>query len=165
MDIFAEEPEESKDKALSVHVNNITKRDIIKVADNTVQQVLDGERDALEVIIQAKAIAQVAEKIIEGAKAHAIDEAYKYDRNDRVYHGVKFVIKKVADTWGFDHCDEWLDLEEKIRSLSLAKKRLEKKMVNAYNGVPEFFENGLPVPPARIAEYKGETIEIQIPSK
>jgi hypothetical protein len=164
-DIFADLPEEPKENALSVHVNKITKLEIAKVATDTIRQVNDGERDALEVIIQAKAITQVAEAIIEGVKGSAVDEAHKYDKMDRVYHGVPFVIKALPHTWGFDHCEEWAGVVAEQERLSNLRKKIERKMVNAYHGVDEFFDDGTPVPAAVIAKHKGETIEIQIPKK
>lgn len=158
MDIFEEE-----ESGLSVHVGKITKSALKATAENIVALVDDGEKDAIEVYVQAKALEQTAKAMQDGVKVWAIEEAYKYDKSKGSYAGVSFSLKHLPNKYSYDHNPEWVRLSAEIESLSVRKKLLEQQMVSAIKTGSIKLESGQVIQPAIIEMSGGETIEVSIP--
>lgn len=159
-DIFAGE---SAERGLSVEVIKITKVALHETATSIIQQVEDGDKDPIEAMIQAKALEQMAKDMLEGLKAYAIEEAYKWEKSKGSMSGVQFTVKNLADKYSFSHCEEWEVLNKQISELTEKRKALEVQMVAARKTGEVTLPDGRKIPPATIERHGGETIEITIP--
>ena len=158
-DIFAEK----KERGLSVSVVSLTKSALHATAESFIQQVEDGEKDPIEVLIQAKALQHLAKDLEEGVRSYAMSEAYMYDKADRKMSGVQFNIKNLPNKYKFDHSAEWLELTRRIDELVAYRKELEDLMIAAIKTGEMIVQEGRKIYPAVVDKHGGETIEVKIP--
>jgi uncharacterized membrane protein YkoI len=160
MDIFNEEiivP-------ANINYNNINKAALGEVSGAVVDKVVAGEEDALEVFIKAKALAEVANGIINDTKALALDEAEKYSAGESKLLGCEFIVKQGSVSYSFSHDSEWNEINEKIAELKKEQKAREKKMIDATNYAELVDEDtGEVVTPAEIKKSGGSILAVTIP--
>lgn len=157
IDIFAEE------LTPSIDFNRINKTALGKVSGAVVDKVVSGDEDALEVYVKAKAIQEVASKIIGDLKGLALDEANKYDSSESKIMGCEFMVKSGSTSYIFDHDDEWNTINDKIKELTKERKEREKKMIDATQYSEIVDESGEIVPAAIIKKSNANILTITIP--
>jgi bisphosphoglycerate-independent phosphoglycerate mutase (AlkP superfamily) len=162
VDIFAEELMLGG----SLDFNNINKSALAKVSGAVVDRVMSGDEDPLEAYIKAKAVQEVASKIIDDLKGSAIDEAEKYLEPDAKMLGCSFVVKQGATSYSFDHDEEWKRVNEEIEALKKILKEREKKMIDAMS-YAEIVDDktGEVIPPATIKKHSSSILAVTIPKE
>lgn len=158
IDIFKEE-----DKGMVIALDNMSKANLSHMANQVVFNCIDyGNEDPLEAYIKAKGLAEIADKIMEGLKNHAIKDAYKFEKDQKVM-GCTVVVKSTPTTYDYSHNEEWVNLSNEIAMLTEKRKEIEKAMVQAMNYAEVVDADGVIVEPAVVKKAGGETIQITIP--
>jgi hypothetical protein len=158
MDIFKE-----TNTGLEIALDNMSKASLKKMAANVIDNVEQGNADALEEYIKAKGIVELATSITDGLKAEAIKEAEKYGNEDKIL-GCSFQVKSVPYTYDFSHNEEWLLLNAHLDATKRQMKEIETKMIDAMR-YAEIIDDrtGEVIPPAKIKSGGGQTVSITIP--
>lgn len=157
MDIFKE-----TQTGLEIALDNMSKASLKAMAANVIENVENGNADALHEYIKAKGIVELATAITDGLKAEAIREAEKYSSEDKVF-GCSVQVKSVPYTYDFSHDGEWKSLQLQIDALKERQKEREKKMIDAMKYSELTDEYGEVIPPAKIKSGGGQTVSITIP--
>lgn len=158
IDIFKEE-----DKGMVIALDNISKANLSNMANQVVFNCIDyGNEDPLEAYIKAKGLAEIADGIMAGLKDHAIKEAYKFEKDQKLM-GCTVVVKSTPTTYDYSHNEEWVALSNEIAKLTEKRKEIEKAMVQAMNYAEVIDADGVVVEPAVVKKAGGETIQITIP--
>jgi hypothetical protein len=151
MDIF-----EERNEGLILNLENLTKSSLKSFADKIVNNVNEGNANALEEYIKAKGLSEALDIIIESLKTDAVSEAEKYI-GDQSVMGCKVLIKNTPVTYDYSHNPDWVELSGKIELLKLQQKEIEKKMVLSLAYSIEGVE------PAIVKGGGGQTIQVTIP--
>lgn len=151
MDIF-----EERNEGLILNLESLTKSSLKSFADKIVNNVNEGNANALEEYIKAKGLSEALDIIIESLKKDAVDEAEKYI-GDQPVMGCKILIKTTPVIYDYSHNKEWTEISSKIESLKLQQKEIEKKMVLSLSYSIEGVE------PAVIKGGGSQTIQVTIP--
>lgn len=160
MDIFKKEETQSKVLVLE----NISKANLKSMADSIIDNVMEGNSDALKEYIKAKGIIEIANTIVDGLKEMAIRESYKYLVGEKVL-GCEIQTKSTATTYSFDHDEEWSVRNNTIEQLKEQQKLREKQMLDAINYSQVVNDDGEVVHPAILKKQGSTTIAILIPKK
>lgn len=158
MDIF-----EEKNDSIVLSLGNITKSGLGELAHRVSSSVSNGEEDALDVYIKAKALSEVADVIMSQVKEEAVSEAGNYSVNDSSKLGVKFQIKETPSSYSFDHNEEWVHINNQIETLKRMQKDIEKQMIEAMKYSELISKDGEVIPPAVVKKFGGTTLAISIP--
>lgn len=158
MDIF-----EERNDSIVLSLGNITKSGLGELAHRVSSSVTNGEEDALDVYIKAKALSEIADAIMSDVKEEAVSEAGNYSTNDSSKLGCKFQIKETPNAYSFEHNEEWVHLNNQIETLKKAQKEIEKQMIEAMKYSELISKDGEVIPPAIIKRYGGTTLAISIP--
>lgn len=163
IDIFEEQNLVPKN---TLDFTNINKASLGKVSGAVVDRVTAGDEDALETYIKAKAIQEVAGKIISDIKSLATDEADKYEKGDGKMLGCEFLVKNGAVRYSFDHDESWKTIKDKIDTLQKELKEREKKMIDATK-FEQIVDQGTGevIPPAVVKSGGGSVLTVTIPKK
>jgi hypothetical protein len=150
--------------SLSVELVSINKTAIHSVAASIIQTVDDGEKSALDALIQAKGLEELSKMIVDGVKGWAMDEAEQFPKNESRRMGVGFAVKNLPNKYDYSHDERWCELKQSIEALTAQIKEREKSMVEAmkYGGITT--ETGY-IPAAKIAAHGGLTIQVSIPKE
>jgi len=89
------------------------------------EQVLNGEKDALEAYIELKKIADTATAIMKEIKPDALTEADKYDGKTFQAFGAQIEKRNGGGVWSFKHLQDWNEINKK-------KKEVEDLHKTAY---------------------------------
>lgn len=154
---------EEKKEGVMLSLDNMTKSAIGNIASKIIENVTEGNTDALQEYIKAKGLSELSDAIVSGIKELAIDEASKYEEGASVA-GCKFQVRSLADTYDFSHNDEWALLNAQLDSVKRQMKEVEQKMIDAMR-YAEIIDDrtGEVIPPAIIKKSGGKTIAITIP--
>ena len=158
MDIFKE-----TNTGLEIALDNMSKASLKKMAGNVIDNVEQGNADALQEYIKAKGIVELATSITDGLKEEAIREAEKYGKEDKIL-GCSFQVKSVPYTYDFSDNEEWLLLNAHLDATKKQMKEIETKMIDAMR-YAEIIDDrtGEVIPPAKIKSGGGQTVSITIP--
>jgi hypothetical protein len=151
--------------ANTLDFTQINKAALGSVSGAVVERVENGDEDALEVYIKAKAIQEVAGNIIKAVKEQATDEAEKYGKGDSKMLGCEFIVKNGATRYSFDHDETWVELTRKIDELAKLRKAREKDMIEATKYAELTDKDGEVIPPAEITNGGGTMLTVTIPKK
>lgn len=154
---------EDKRETGILSLDNMTKTAISDIASRVIENVNEGNTDALKEYIKAKGLSELSDAIVSGIKELAIDEASKYEEGASVV-GCKFQVRSLADTYDFSHNDEWALLNAQLDSVKKQMKEIEQKMIDAMK-YAEIIDDrtGEVIPPAIVKKSGGKTIAITIP--
>jgi len=147
---------EERNEGLILNLESLTKSSLKSFADKIVNNVHEGNANALEEYIKAKGLSEALDIIIESLKSDAVDEAEKYQGEQKIM-GCTVLVKNTPVSYDYSHNPEWVELNGKIELLKLQQKEIEKKMVLslAYN-----IEG---VEPAVIKKDSSQTVQVTIP--
>lgn len=154
---------EDKKEGVVLSLDNMTKTAISDIASKIIENVTEGNTDALQEFIKAKGLSELSDAIVSGIKDLAIDEASKYEDGASVI-GCKFQVRSLADTYDFSHNDEWNLFNAQLDSVKKKMKEIEQKMIDAMK-YAEIIDDrtGEVIPPAVVKKRGGKTIAITIP--
>ncbi len=100
--------------------------------DQLVQDVQDGNADALAVFIELKRLSSQVESAIKQIKDEAVDEANKYGKSFEM-QGAKITVKSAATRYKYDHIPEWKQHKEQLKAIEeLAKQALKARQNKLY---------------------------------
>lgn len=158
MDIFKEDS-----TGMVLALDNLSKANLSKMANEIVFTSIDGGyEDPLEAYIKAKGLSEIADGIMTGLKDHAIKEAYKFDKDQKVL-GCGVLVKATPNTYDFSHNPSWVHLNNEINRLKAEQKEIEKQMILAIGYSEMISSDGELIEPATIKKAGGETIQVTIP--
>ena len=86
---------------------NSTKHEIQELAENSIENVLNGEASALETFIDARKQAEYYTKIAEAVKDLATTEREDYKEKRLNKYGVFSEISNTGDRLDYSHCPIW----------------------------------------------------------
>jgi hypothetical protein len=91
-------------------------------ADLISTDVVEGNTDPIAVYVQAKAVQDIAKRVIESIKDYAIDEAGNYSKAESIYNGANFSLKNTGDLLNYEE-----DQLVKILTKHLKDRKAELK--------------------------------------
>jgi hypothetical protein len=159
-EVFEKQPE----NALSIVVLKATKENIEFIANNIIEDIRENDEDYLKAYIQAKGIEEVAKAIQEGIKKDAMDEADKFEK-DQKFEGCTVVVKGLADKYSFEGDEEWVRLTKQEAEIKKRKKEIETLMIQASKFSELTDKDGVVITPATLKERGGNTISVTLPKK
>jgi hypothetical protein len=145
-----------------IDFNNLNKTALGQVSGAVIEEVTEGNEEALSTYIKAKALSEVAANIIKGVKEEAMIEAERAGKTSSKL-GCEVMIKSGGTSYSFDHDEEWNNLNEQINELNALKKEREKKMIEATKYSELVDESGEVIPPAQVKNYVADVLTIKIP--
>lgn len=160
MDIF--EKKENNIANVVLSMNKVSKTNIDSVANEVCRSVLDGNEYAITTYIKAKALEEISSSIQSKIKQYAIDEAEKHGSESNIF-GCGVSVKSTPSKYNYSHCEEWAELDSKIKELTERKKAIEKQMVLAMGYSEMVDEDGVVITPAVLESAGSTTIAIKIP--
>ena len=151
---------------LVLNVASFTKAELSTVSQQFVSQVENGEVEAIDVLIKAKALEEISKEIQSGIKSYAIEEAQAYGKEGSKRMGVGIVLANGASKYSYDHDETWCELSAEIERLTALKKEREKSMVDAIKyGGQIVTGDGEVIQAAVVVSYGEEQVRVSIPKK
>lgn len=158
IDIFKEDS-----TGMVIALDNLSKANLSNISNEIVKTSIDGGyEDPIEAYVKAKGVAEIADQIMNGLKHYAIQDAYKFDKDQKVL-GCSVVVKNTPTTYDYSHNDEWSEINDQIAQLKERQKEIEKQMIQAMSVAQLIDNDGVVVEPALIKKSGSETIQITIP--
>ena len=84
---------------------------------DTVQKVVDGEVDALEIYAQLKDFEKHFKDCLAVVQEDAIKDAERYGEKSFDHSGFKFELREGRRTYDFKHIPEWVDVKNKLKEI------------------------------------------------
>jgi hypothetical protein len=145
--------------------DEITKMKIKYAADTLVGKLVEaGEQDPLRAYIGVKAVKELLSEIEGRLKAHAIQEAKKYGKEDGSVMGIRFENTTTATNYSYEHDSEWQSLKGMVEDAQKLLKEREGLMKSAMKFSNVVDEDGQEVQPAVIKSGGDDSIRVIIPS-
>lgn len=155
--IFHSDMTETPDTAASVMtLFSPTKEGIISFASQVINEVADGKRDPLQILVLCKTMEEIADKIRKGTIEFQVREAEKYGDKPFEFQGTELHYTSVKTDYDYANCkDPVLNWLEKIGEENAKQIEGRKKFLKAvpYEGLTE------------LDEGSGELIKIYPPAK
>lgn len=102
---------------LSIFENeNISKADIENLATSLIVDIEEGNKDALKVYIQAKALIELFSQIAERSLSTAMSEAYKHSDKSFDFIGAKVEFKSTGDRFDYEKDIEYKRLKDALKA-------------------------------------------------
>jgi hypothetical protein len=150
--------------SLILNVNSFTKSELSSVSQQFVSQVKNGDVEAIDVLIKAKALEEISKEIQSGVKNYAIEEAQAYGKEGSKRMGVGIVVANGASKYSYDHDETWSELNKEMEILKAKIKEREKSMVEAIKyGGQLITADGEIIPAAVVVSYGEEQVRVSIP--
>jgi len=89
---------------------------------DTVQKVVDGELDALEVYAKMKQFNNHLQDCIKAVQEEAIREAERYGEKSFEHKGMSFEFREGRRTYDFKHIPEWVEEKNKLKEIEKRAK-------------------------------------------
>jgi hypothetical protein len=141
-----------------IKFNDFKETSLISMAESICKEVEDGNNNALNVMIQAKALDFMSKEIIKKVKDLALGEAGNYSKDDSVFNGAKFSIGNTGDTLDYKSDEEYAELENKLKA---RKDKLKKAFdMNKTGDVYVDGETGETIPVVRIKKHSEQILKI-----
>lgn len=83
-----------------------TKSGIIEFAAQVINEVEDGKRDPIEILLQCKTLEEVAKKIREGTREHQAKEAAKYGEKPFMFQGAELHYTATKTEYKYEACGD-----------------------------------------------------------
>ena len=107
----------------------INKAVISDYAEQIIQEVIDGNFNAMDVGLQVKFFEDLISKLKERLRTHVIDELEKYPRGQEIIkHNAVFAVKEAGVRYDYTNCQDplWNDLKEQADLLDKEIKDRER---------------------------------------
>lgn len=124
----------------------------------SVQEVLDGNADPLEVWAALKDIEKHLEKCKAEVERAAMEEANKYPDKTFQYKGMTFTRIEGRANYKFDHLPMWVAMKEEMKSFEERAKAASK---NVQIGAQMVTEDGEVIYPA-IVTYSKSSLSVKL---
>jgi len=124
-------------------INDFTEKNLSAIAESICHEVEEGNKPALEVYIQAKALSKISEKIIDRLKREATNGAEQYAKMERVFKGAEFNLSTSPLVLNYEEDPEYLRLSEQLKA---RKKLLSDSYKQAQNGTQLITDQGELIP-------------------
>ena len=133
-----------------------TKDGIIEFAAQVINEVHDGKRDPLEILLQCKTLEEVAKKIREGTREQQAKEAAKYGESPFVLQGAELHFTATKTEYKYEACGDPI-YERLVATLAEAQKQVDDRK-EFLKSLPE---GGQMI----IDESTGEAVRVRRPAK
>lgn len=101
-----------------------TKTNITDKANELIELVKNGEVNALEVAIKAKAIIATCEEFLTGINEDVLAEIGKYGKKANVL-GAIAEVKEVGTKWDYSNSEAWVQAKKQEDSIAEKRKQVE----------------------------------------
>jgi len=107
-----------------VKITSYKESELKKISSSIIEEVTDGNKNPLDVYIQAKALQKISKDVVDSIKDQARNEADEYSKIDSTLNGAKFSISGSAKILNYEDDSEYKrikrELEERKNNLKNA---------------------------------------------
>jgi hypothetical protein len=96
---------------------NSTKHEIQELAENSIENVLNGEASALEKFIENKKLEEYHKRVSEAVKPEAIIERELYNEKRLNKHGAFIELSNTGDRLDYSHCPKWCEARDILKEI------------------------------------------------
>lgn len=133
-----------------------TKAGIIEFSAQVINEVEDGKRDPLEILLLCKTLEEVAKKVREGTKEHQAKEAAKYGERPFMLQGAELHLTATKTDYKYEVCEDPI-YNRLVETLEEAQRQVKQR---------EEFLKSLPEGGQMIVdESTGEAVRVRRPAK
>ena len=128
-----------------VKITSYKESELKKISSSIIEEVTDGNKNPLDVYIQAKALQKISKDVIDKIKDQARNEADEYSKIDSTYNGAKFSVGNSGDTLNYESDMEYLKLKEKLEDRKDTLKTAYKLSLKDKKSIDELTGEIIPV--------------------
>ena len=132
-----------------VKITSYKESELKKISSAIVEEVTTGNKNPLDVYIQAKALQKISKDVIDKIKDQARNEADEYSKIDSTYNGAKFSVGNSGDTLNYESDMEYLKLKEKLEDRKDTLKTAYKLSLKDKKSIDELTGEIIPVVPVK----------------
>lgn len=158
-------PEVYKKNSIVLFDENITRAEIKKKAEDTIESVNEGHVSAIDTYLHVRAIKEVCDAVEKGIKNTVVDSIDGLHKDEREMRGVRFELTNGRTTYGFSHDDTWNELQEQLTELKDKIKKHEKAMIDAIEYSEVYDDDGVQVEKATVTGGRDRILKMLIPKE
>lgn len=102
-----------------------TKTEVAKQASKLIEQVKEGEVEAMRVYAMMTALEKVASDVKKGIMENVLTEHERYGEKTTIAYGITYERCEVGVKYDYSEDEEWLMLEENIKAIRTEQKARE----------------------------------------
>lgn len=137
---------------MGVPTRNLTQADIDGIAEYLTTPVKDGRINPLDAAIRIRIFKDAFDKAFKMIEYEISAEVDKYGKGGADFGNFIITKRNGGDTAKFDHYDEWVKLNDKIKAIEAQMKSVAK------NGLVAFDSEGNEIPAAKLTPKKDSIV-------